>query len=197
MTGGIILAAGASRRMGAEKQKLRIGSKSMLQRVVDLFSRSSLDEVVVVVSPSVSWRPSGRGRVRAVINEKAEEGISSSLRLGLDALNSRTESVVVGLADKPLLRAHTIESLLEVHRRSRADIVVPLYRGRRGNPVLLGRTLFGELRKLKGDVGAKVLIESNRFTVEEVRVNDYGVLIDVDTPRDLRRARRVFSARRT
>jgi len=181
--------------MGAPKQTMMIAGKPMLERVLDVFAQSSLDETVLVINPVLGWKGGKRARLRIAFNTRSNEGISASVKVGIDALDRRSEAVVIGLADKPLLRTSTIESLLDSHRRTRADIVVPVFRGKRGNPVLFRRGLYQRLCRLKGDVGAKVLIESNEYSVAEVPVNDVGILLDVDTPADLRRARRIVLAR--
>ena len=195
MISGIVLGAGASKRMGAPKQRMMLARKPMLERVLDVFAQSSLDETVLVINPVLGWKGGRRARLRVVFNTRSREGISTSVKAGIDALDRRSEAAVIGLADKPLLRTSTIESLLDTYRRTNAQIVLPVFRGIRGNPILFRRDLFQHLRRLKGDVGAKVLIESNKYSVAEVPVNDAGVLLDVDTPDDLRRARRMVLAR--
>lgn len=181
--------------MGAQKQTLDLAGKPMLEYAATVFSQSSLDEVVVVLNPSVTWSPRRRRRMRVVLNERPEAGISSSVKTGVDALDDRSEAVVIGLADKPFLQTSTIESLIKTYRLTRAEIVVPVRSAKRGNPILFRRDLFPCLRSLKGDVGAKVLVESKKYQVIEVPVDDVGVLIDVDTQEDLRRARGMFSRR--
>ena len=195
MISGIILGAGASRRMGVPKQTIELAGKTMLERVLDVFEASSLDEVVLVVSPALERKVRMRPRTRVAINTRAGEGISTSVRVGIDALDPRSNAVLIGLADKPLLRKSTIESLLSARRRTRADIVIPVFQRKRGNPILFRRRLFRDLRRLKGDAGAKVLIESRRYSVAEVTVNDSGILLDIDTPGDLRMARKILRAR--
>lgn len=181
--------------MGTPKQTLELAGKPMLERVLDAFAKSSLDETVLVLPPALRGRINRRAHLRIAVNTRSGEGISTSVKVGIDALDPRSEAVVIGLADKPLLRKSTIESLLTVYRRTKAEILVPVCRGRRGNPILFRRHLFEQLRRLKGDMGAKVLIESNKYSVAEVPVNDVGILLDVDTPDDLRRARKILRAR--
>lgn len=181
--------------MGARKQTLELAGKPMVQHVLDAFLGSGLGEVVLVLNPAISWRPRKRKGLRVVVNPRPDEGISSSLRTGLDAIDKRSKAVLIGLADKPLLKKSTIASLLHAYDQAPAEIIVPTIRGKRGNPVLFRRTLFGRLKGLKGDVGAKVLIEGGDYSVAEVPVDDVGILLDVDTPDDLQRARKVMSER--
>jgi molybdenum cofactor cytidylyltransferase len=194
MISGIILGAGASRRMGVPKQPLDLGGKAMIQHVLDVFTHSSLDEVVLVLSPALEWKPKASARLKVVLNPHANEGISSSVRVAMDGISAKSEAVVIGLADKPFLSVSTIEALVEAYRRSPSEIVVPVFRGKRGNPILFRRNLFRQLGTLNGDVGAKVLVESKKYSVEEVPVEDEGVLFDVDTPADLRKAKKMLAA---
>lgn len=193
MISGIILGAGASKRMGEHKQTLELEGKPMLQHVLDSFTHSSLEEVVLVLSPALPWKPRPRKRLRVILNPRAMEGISTSVKVGIDAIDPRSEAVLIGLADKPFLLGSTIEALIETYRRSSAEIVVPVHGKRRGNPVLFRKDLFQALRRLKGDVGAKVLVESGKYSVTEVAVDDVGVLFDIDTPEDMRRAKRMLT----
>ncbi len=195
MISGIILAAGASRRMGTPKQSLELAGKPMLQYSVERFLESSLDQVILVVGPDTKWKKARRRGLRVVVNPSPGRGISFSVKVALDSISPRSEAAVIGLGDKPLLRASTIDSLIEAHRRSDAEIIVPVCRGRRGNPILFRKRLFPELRSLKGDVGAKVLVESKSYSVEEVPVDDVGVLLDVDVPADVQKVERLLSAR--
>jgi len=192
---GLILAAGKARRMGTPKQVVKIGGKPMLQHVVDSFLASSLGEVVVVVRPGLPWKPKPSRRLRVVVNSRFGEGISSSVKFGLSSLSSGSEATVIGLGDKPLLLPSTIERLLVAYRRSGSKIVVPTYNRVRGNPILFQKSLYPWILELKGDVGAKRVINSNESEVLEVSVDDEGVLLDVNTPSDLERAVRTLASR--
>jgi molybdenum cofactor cytidylyltransferase len=178
--------------MGAQKQALELGGKPMVQHVLDAFTHSTLDEVVLVLSPTLHWRPEPRRGFRVVLNPSAEEGISTSVKVGIHAVDPRTEAVLIGLADKPFLLGSTIDAMIGAYRRSSAEIIVPVHDGKRGNPVLFRKSLFRQLSRLKGDVGAKLVVESGKYSVAEVPVDDFGVLFDVDTPADFRKAKRMM-----
>ncbi|MDV3294025.1 MAG: nucleotidyltransferase family protein [Nitrososphaerales archaeon] len=195
MISGLILAAGASRRMGKPKQILNVGGKPMLERVVDAFSDSRLDEVVLVVRPGLPRKPTAGGRVRVLVNPHPEEGVSSSVRLGVESIDSKSEAVVIGLGDKPLLRSSTIQRLLSAFRDSGSKIIIPTYDGVRGNPILFHRSLFQEMLRLKGDAGAKSVIARHAELILEIPVSDEGVSVDVNTPGDLRAVERILAAR--
>ena len=160
----------------------------MLQRVLDALGKSKVDRVVVVTG---AHRKDVMARVRfdreeVVYCKDYAEGMSCSLRAGIAAAGA-AEAVLVVLADQPLIRPGTMDRLIEGYRSSRKRVVAPVYHGVRGNPVLCDRALFPEIMKLRGDVGAKAVVERNRDALLEVPVEDAGVLADVDTPEDLRR----------
>ncbi len=195
MISGLILAAGVSKRMGVPKQSVRIAGKPMLDYAIETFNHSRLGEVVLVLRPELPWTPAPRSRLRLVINPRPEEGMSSSLRLGVKSLDDRSEAVVIGLGDKPLLLASTIRGLVSAYRRSGSKIIIPTCEGLRGNPVIIPRTFYGEMLRVRGDSGAKSVIARHPGSVLEVPVNDAGVLVDVNTPRDVRAAERLLAAR--
>jgi molybdenum cofactor cytidylyltransferase len=196
MVSGAILAAGYSTRMGMPKQSVVIGKSSMLQMVTDVFLASKLEEVIVVVRPGLALklREPLPSRVKLVSNLEAEKGMSSSLRIALNALGG-SDAVLVGLGDMPAVLTSTIDSLVEAYRKSGKRIVIPIYEGRRGNPVLFDRILFGDLEALSGDVGGKDVIRQNEDEVLEVTVTDVGVVTDVDDPAGLRAAEAILSER--
>ena len=181
--------------MGTSKQTLDLEGKPMLEHVLDVFSGSAVDETILVLSPTLGWKPNRRENLRVVYNKDAEKGISTSVKVGIECVDRRSEAAVIGLADKPLVRTSSIDSLIDAHRRSPAEIIVPVYKGKRGNPILFRRELFQELRRLEGDIGAKPLIEGGKYRIEEVPVDDVGVLFDIDTPEDMKRAKELLSVR--
>jgi molybdenum cofactor cytidylyltransferase len=120
-------------------------------------------------------------------NPNFSEGLSTSLRAGLDALPDDVDGAVVLLGDMPRVRPGLIDVLISgftPHQGVKA--VVPIRNGRRGNPVLFGRDLFGELRALTGDVGGRGLLGQHGEAVHEVEVEDDGAFLDIDTPEALR-----------
>ena len=186
MIAALVLAAGASKRMGKPKQIVRIRGVPMLQAVLDALHRSKVDSVVVVLGANAE---EVRGLVefgddRVLVNPAFAEGMSSSIRLGVEEVEGWAEAALIVLGDQPLVRAGTIDRLVSAYEASKAPIVVPVSAGRWGNPVLFDKALFPEIKELRGDVGARSIVERNRERVMEVPVRDRGVLLDIDTPSD-------------
>lgn len=187
MIAGIVLAAGASRRFGSQKLLASVGGVPLVRRSVERLLEASLDELVVVVgSDALAVAATLAGLpVRTVTNTGFATGMSTSLRVGLDALRPATEAALVALADQPGIDADIVKRLVERYRADRSLIVAPMYRGGiRGNPVLFDRSLFDELRAVTGDEGGRSVVASNpgRVALVEFAREMPG---DIDQPRDL------------
>lgn len=189
MVPGIVLAAGASSRMGTPKALLRAGDRTFVRRILDVFREGGTDSAVVVVRPGqadVIAEVERAGFGTAIVNAGAEEGQLSSLIAGLDAADGPgVQAVLVTLVDVPLVTAATVRTLLDRAATTSAGIVRAVHRGRHGHPVLFKRELFDALRRADPGVGAKAVTRS--AAVEDVEVDDPGVAQDVDTPDDYRR----------
>ena len=191
----VILAAGTSARMGEAKQLLRLGEGTVLGQTVENVRASSVDEVVMVLGASAEaireQLPAEiLGLARVVVNPEYETGVASSLRVGLAALGSDVDAAVIVLGDQPFVRAATLDRIIEEYRRTGAQIVIPMYEGARGNPVLLDRSLFREAMALEGDVGCRAIFTKHAEGVVYLEVDDSGVLLDIDSRGDYERLRR-------
>jgi len=183
----VVLAAGVSSRMGKTKQTLPLNGVPMLERVLEIFRRPSVDRVVVVLGANEAQV---RKRVKfadelVVVNPRFAEGMSSSLRFGLQYVRREADAAIIALGDQPFVHPTTIDRLVETYEQSRARIVIPTYLGARGNPVLFDRSVFPQVAKIRGDTGAKSVVQKNAADVLEVEVPDRGILVDIDTPSDL------------
>jgi molybdenum cofactor cytidylyltransferase len=194
----VVLAAGLSTRMGKPKQTLPLKGRPMLEQVLLTYRRAKVDRVVVVLgAEAADVRKNVRfQREKVVINPGYKGGMSSSLRLGLGEVEREAEAVIIALGDQPFVSAETINLLVDAHRASKAPVVVPVYHGARGNPVLFDRTVFSQIKEVRGDVGAKSVVARNRDRVLQVDVEDGGVLWDIDTPSDYARAESWVAATR-
>jgi molybdenum cofactor cytidylyltransferase len=185
--GAVILAAGGSSRMGEPKQLLTVAGQPMVRRVTGEVCAAGLDQVAVVVGAHAGQV--GRALeglpVQIVHNPDWQEGMSSSLRTGLGALRQDIDAALIVLADQPGLTAGLLQSLVARYETTRALIVAPFYRGRRGNPVLFDRALFAELLAVEGDQGGRTLLARYPDALERVVVDDAAVLLDIDTRQDL------------
>jgi molybdenum cofactor cytidylyltransferase len=188
----IVLAAGTSSRMGSPKQLLRAGGETLLERTLGILRRSKVDEIVVVLgheAAAIQEQVELVG-VKIVVNKAYREGMGTSLREGASNVASSARAALVVLADQPLLQPMTIDRLIDEYQEHKPQIVLPLYRGFRGNPVLLDRSVFPEIMGLSGDVGCRAIFGSHTENILKVSVEDVGVLLDVDTKVDLEKFRR-------
>jgi hypothetical protein len=114
-------------------------------------------------------------------NPDYQQGMGTSLRTGLAAVDAEASAALIVLADQPFVRAETLNQLIACHQESRPQIIIPLYKGFRGNPVLLDRSVFPELKELRGDVGCRAIFGSHTENIRKLRVDDMGVLLDIDS----------------
>src|SRR6516165_6474065 len=154
-----MLAAGVSSRMGEPKQLLRLGGKTLLEQVLDNARSAAVDEIVVVLGAGAEniRQQIDLSKTKVVINSSYQQGMGTSLGAGLAALDPAINAVLILLGDQPFVRPPTLDRICEEYRRSHAQIVIPLYKGFRGNPVLLDRSVFPEVRAFSGDVGCRAI----------------------------------------
>ena len=180
----IVLAAGASSRMGALKQLLDAGGRSLVRGAVEAALAVPCAPVVVVVGAEaarVRAAVEGPG-VEVVCNRGWREGIASSLRCGIRALPATASAAFVLLCDQPAVAPALLRTMLAARRESGRSIVACRYAGVAGVPALFARERFGQLLALEGDAGARGLIAAAGDDVATVDFPDGA--FDVDTPAD-------------
>ncbi len=180
--------------MGQPKLLLELGGQPLVRRAVERALASQVDEVVVVVGPNRAdmERALAGTAARLVDNPDHLTGMASSLRAGLQALDPTADAVVVLLSDQPFQGAQVIDRLIETYRATGRPIVVPLYAGRRGNPVLFDRSLFAELERQQGDQGGREVIVADPTRVATVEFESDDAQRDLDTWDDYVAARAAF-----
>lgn len=185
---GIILAAGASKRMGVVKLLLPFGSSALLERVIDNARRSMLDPIIVVLgheAETIRRRINFKG-TRIKLNPEYHTGQSSSLRVGIQSLPHDTDGAMFLLGDQPFVRSQTINCLINEFNEHASRLIIPTYLGKRGNPVVVPRSVFHAAQQITGDTGLRVLFHTLREQIRKVEVSDPGIHLDVDTLEDYR-----------
>lgn len=181
----MILAAGASRRLGRPKQMERLGPETLLERAVRVAGEARLGTVYVVVNATDApvLGEARRLGCEVVLNHEAEEGIAASIRAGLRAIGDDPTSVLVMTCDQPAVSAGHLRALAEGD-----EVVASAYAGRRGVPACFPRRVVGVLLGLQGDVGARDLLRGARA------IDLPNGELDLDTEEELDRARGLFVA---
>jgi molybdenum cofactor cytidylyltransferase len=187
---GIILASGFSRRMQAEKLLLDIDGTPMVERVIQAARASLLDEVVLVYQNENIKKAGEKHCIKTVYNECADEGQSASIKIGIAAASSGADGFMFLVGDQPFINSATINLLIAAFNQAPHGIIIPVYNGRRGNPVIFPSILKDELLTLKGDRGGRALIEKMPGQVELVAIEDEQLGIDFDTEEDYERVRK-------
>ena len=192
MISAILLGAGKSRRMGFDKLSLPWGKKTVFERCLETLLRSKVQELVIVLG----LRNKGVGNllrgknIKTVTNPRAEGGMSTSIRRGLQAIHPRSDGILIALGDQPFLKTRTINVLIRTFAQGKGGIIVPSFRGRRGHPVIFHKKYRKELLNLKGDVGGKSLLERYPRDVIVVPVKSEGVVKDINTWQDYKKSSR-------
>jgi molybdenum cofactor cytidylyltransferase len=189
----VVLAAGKSTRMGANKLVAEVGGKPLVRIAVEQALASRASPVIVVtghqreeVERAIVGLP-----VKLVHNPDFDEGLGTSLRAGIGAVPDTAAGAIVCLGDMPQVDAPLIDKLVGAFDPERgALVVIPAIDGKRGNPVVWARRFFPDLMKIVGDIGARHLIGENTDAVVEVAVTGNAALTDVDTPDALQLVRK-------
>lgn len=186
MISAIILAAGESLRMGSPKQLLKLGDRTLIRIVAENVLSSSVDEVVVItghrsreVSEAICDLP-----VKVIFNPRHREGQGTSLALGARSVDLKASAFLVLMSDQPLITHLLIDKVIEEYMRKKCLALRPVYRGMPGHPVILSRSLSGELSALEGDEGARGVLKKLGDEVCYLPVQDGAAVFDVDTTED-------------
>jgi molybdenum cofactor cytidylyltransferase len=189
VVGVVVLAAGASRRLPGPKQLLRFHGVTLVRRAAQIAVEAACGRVVVVLgqaAPQLRFELVDLD-VRIVENRQAAQGLSTSVRAGLDALRQAgdPDAALFMTCDQPLLGAAVLKQIVAAFTATRPPAVACEYAGTVGVPALFDRALFGELQALRGDQGAKRILQRHLVWIARIPCEPGG--LDIDTPKDMGR----------
>ena len=196
MVSAVVLAAGMSTRMGRNKLLLTFRDKPLVVHAIDTLLASKAGEIIVVLGYESEkvWdrledyagqisNGGQRRRVRLVKNPDYRDGLSTSVRTGVQAVSPEAEAIMIYLADQPLLEPGDVDRIIEAFATAKADdkmIVVPFFKEERGNPVVLDASLRDSILGIIGDVGCKGVIKRYPEKVYAIEMENDHVVRDVD-----------------
>ncbi len=191
MLAAVILSGGASRRMGSPKALVPYQGRSFLEHLLHISNHEKIGvrRVVLgtdarVIAETVSLQPD-----EIVINEDWEKGQLSSIQAGLRSLPDGTDGILLCLIDHPLVSAELIGNLIERFYSSAKTIVLPVYKGRRGHPVIFGAKLYEELLAAPLETGARAVVWAHSGEISEVETAEEGCVLNLNDPDALASAR--------
>lgn len=187
---GLLLAAGASTRMGKSKQLLHAHGATLLERITNNVLKSELDRIILVLGHQAEEIRKAVGyifvheKLAVIENPQYKQGISTSIIAGLSEIEENYDHVMILLADMPYVKAELINLLCHQYIESGLSIGAVQVESKRSHPVIFGRPLYSELRKLRGDMGARVLFQKYSDRVCLVEPDFFYDDMDIDTPED-------------
>jgi molybdenum cofactor cytidylyltransferase len=192
----ILLAAGASLRMkGENKLTKEIKGLPLIKHSIKNILGSSIDEIVVVLGYEqeiIKDILEKNKKVRFVFNDNFKNGMSTSIKVGLNHISEKAEAFFISLGDMPNVNQSIYNKLIKsrysynkkLTPENKKEIIVPTYKGKQGNPVLFSKFMKEKIMSIKGEFGAKKIIESNNKKVLNVPFSSNGVILDFDTKDD-------------
>jgi molybdenum cofactor cytidylyltransferase len=184
MLAAVILSGGASRRMGRPKALVSYQGASFLEHLLSVTNHPSIGARRVVlgadaelISKQIVLAPD-----EIVINDNWEEGQLSSIHAALHTLPSKTEGMLLCPVDHPLINMSLVGALIDAFRASRAPVVIPIYRGRRGHPVIFSAATFQELLNAPMHQGARAVVWAHQGEVNEVSTTEEGCVLNLNDP---------------
>jgi len=187
MISGILLAAGLSQRFGRDKLQIQFRGEALVQCCLQQMRGTEIDEIIVVCHGSNQELLRGEDShplVKIVINSQAASGLSSSIQCGLDFCDPGSQAVLIAHGDMPLVGSNLMGAMLEEWRCQPDSIVAPRYHGQQGNPVVIPRVFWHEIRRLRGDVGCKSILSLHADQIRWLDVDSDEILFDIDTESD-------------
>lgn len=181
----LVLAAGASTRLGQPKQLVKLGGRPALHRVVSAAVGIAGHSVTVVIGAHAKELTHllGHSPASLIVNREWEEGMASSIRRGLASMPAACDAVMILLGDQVAVTTDDLKRLVNAWKEQDSVIATATYERHVGVPAIFPRVCFSELAELRGDNGARLVLERNNYRL--VRVPMPNAAIDLDTPEDL------------
>jgi molybdenum cofactor cytidylyltransferase len=179
----LILAAGESKRMGSPKMLLPFMGKTIIECVVENVLESKVTGIIVVLGAEkdLICAKTGLYPVKTIYNENYERGMLSSVQCGMNELPDGYDAVIIFPGDMPTISPEVTNKIIGSYRKTRKRIIVPVYKTRRGHPVLIDSSLHSEIGMLDDDKGLRQLAQRFPDEVYEVAVENSSILTDIDT----------------
>lgn len=190
MIAAVILAAGTSRRMGKTKLFLPYKNHTIIEEVIDNVKASKADFICLVYgNEGERWQKlAGKKEISCIWNSEYLKGQSTSVIKGVEAVPDEAEGIVFVLGDQPFVSYKVIDKIIDTFYEREASIVVPIYAGIRGNPVLFDIKWRKELLHIAGDKGGREIIVENSDEVVHVHFEDLLFNMDIDTEEEYQKA---------
>ena len=186
MISAILLAAGKSKRMeGENKLVKKINGIPLIKHSVKNILSSSVDKIIIVLGyqKEIIEKLIGKNeKIKFVFNKDFESGMASSIKIGLNHLSKNTQAFFICLGDMPLVHSDIYNQLIK--SRNQKDILVPTYNGQRGNPVFFNKSMKEKIVSIKGDVGAKEILELNKDKILNLEINNQSIIRGFNTQKD-------------
>ncbi|GAA0178743.1 molybdenum cofactor cytidylyltransferase [Clostridium sediminicola] len=183
MINAIIMASGLSRRMGSNKLLLKLNGKYLVQHIIDKINNISFHDIIIVTSYDDVFKIAEKSNMKYVINNNGEKGISESIKLGI-VNSAKCDGYMFFTGDQPLVSEETIIELMDNFNKNEGKIIIPVYDGFRGSPVVFPSKFKGDLLSLEGDKGGKSVINNNLKDVVYVSIENGIENLDIDTVED-------------
>jgi CTP:molybdopterin cytidylyltransferase MocA len=190
MLAAVILSGGASRRMGSPKALLSYQGRPFLEHLLDVARHPKIGvrRVVLGADAEPIAKEVNLASDEIVINEDWEKGQLSSIQSALRSLPPQTDGMILFLIDHPLISSALVDELIETFYSSGKGIVLPVYEGRRGHPVIFSSVLYPDLMKAPLDTGARSVVWAHAGEVQVVQTNEEGCVLNLNDPGTLHRA---------
>lgn len=185
--GAIILAAGNSSRFGDENKLLaKFGEKTVIETTINNIAKLFKKDEITIVLRNKSQLPNFLKFLpyKLTIVSKENFGISDSIKQGLNNFITK-DGVIICLGDMPGVSASTYSKIRNSLIEQEDKIIVPLYKGKKGNPIGIPRKFYGKLKKISGDEGFKQLFSQLKKNINFIEIDDRYILKDIDTKKDL------------
>jgi len=210
MINAVVLAAGASERMGKPKPLLKFRDRTFLEQIIAVLKLSDADRITVVLGAKAETikKSVDLSGTDVVINKHYQKGQLSSLAVAIENAPPQTDAILVCLVDMPFITAEVVNKIIAKFRQTNAAIIVPVFDKNRGHPTLFARSVFSELLSAPPDQSARYVLYSNsprekkfprpgkrpfggtfsrgKQRIVELQTSDSGILIHIDTPDDYR-----------